>query len=69
MQVCALSVHPCQSTLHQLTAAGPLLDCVVWHDGSCWRAALDTSELHEPGSAAGQLADFEPLTDYKAEQR
>ena len=53
----------------QLGRAGPMLDCVVWHDGGCWRAALDTSELHEPGSELGALAGFTPLTNYRAERQ
>ncbi|GLI68325.1 hypothetical protein VaNZ11_012720 [Volvox africanus] len=48
---------------------GPLLDCVVWYDGSNWRAALDTSQLHEPGSGRGALADFKPLTNYALERQ
>ncbi|GIL86265.1 hypothetical protein Vretifemale_14673 [Volvox reticuliferus] len=48
---------------------GPLLDCVVWYDGSTWRAALDTSQLHEPGSGRGALADFKPLTNYALERQ
>lgn len=30
-------------------APGPMLDCVVWHDGEAWQAALDTSDIYEPG--------------------
>ena len=48
---------------------GPLLQCVVWHDGTHWRAAVDTSDMHEPGSGKGLLADFKPLTNYKAERQ
>jgi tripeptidyl-peptidase II len=49
--------------------AGPMLFCVVWHDGDAWRAALDTSDLYEPGSDKGLLADFVPLTNYKLERQ
>lgn len=27
-----------------------MLDCVVWHDGEAWQAALDTSDMYEPGA-------------------
>ncbi len=42
-----------------------MLSCVVWHDGEHWRAALDTSDMHEPDSGKGLLADFEPLTNFR----
>lgn len=45
--------------------AGPMLDCVVWNDGEAWRAALDTSDMYQPDSEKGLLADFEPMTNYK----
>lgn len=45
-----------------------MLDCVVWHDGKALRAALDTSEMYEPGSGAGALADFKPMTNYHLER-
>ncbi|GAB4814120.1 hypothetical protein N2152v2_001166 [Parachlorella kessleri] len=48
---------------------GPVLECVVWHDGSAWRAAIDTSDMYEPGSDQGLLADFTPLTNYQAERQ
>lgn len=47
-----------------------MLDCVVWQDeGKVWRAALDTSEMYEAGSGAGALADYKPLTNYRAERQ
>ena len=55
--------------MHACCAAGPMLDCVVWHDGGCWRGALDTAELHEPGSGAGALSDFAPMTNYRAQRQ
>jgi len=42
---------------------------VVWHDGTHWRAALDTSDMYEPDSGKGLLADFKPLTNYKTERQ
>lgn len=50
-------------------SAGPLLQCVVWHDGTHWRAAIDSSDMYEPGSSQGKLADFAPLTNYKTEHK
>lgn len=49
--------------------SGPILDCVVWHDGSKWLAALDTSELHSEGSGDGKLAAFVPMTNYRDEHQ
>ena len=31
---------------HDRACAGPLIHCVVWHDGEVWRAALDTSDFY-----------------------
>lgn len=43
---------------------GPILDCVVWHDGLRWLAAIDTTDLFGEGSSEGKLADFDPITNY-----
>ncbi len=48
--------------------AGPLVDAVVWHDGSTWRAALDTSD-HVPGSGKGGLADAPALAAFAEERQ
>jgi hypothetical protein len=49
--------------------AGPWLECVVWHDGDCWRAAIDSSDLYAPGDGRGLLADFAPMTDFDVERQ
>lgn len=46
---------------------GPVIDAVVWNDGSLWRVALDTQEMDDSG--AGKLADFTPLTNYRIERK
>ncbi|MEW5301337.1 MAG: hypothetical protein WDW36_004201 [Sanguina aurantia] len=48
---------------------GPCVDAVVWHDGSVWRSAIDTSELHELGSGKGLLKDALPLANYRLEHQ
>ncbi|XP_037496420.1 tripeptidyl-peptidase 2 isoform X2 [Jatropha curcas] len=47
---------------------GPVIDAVVWHDGEFWRAALDTQSL-EDDPECGKLANFIPLTNYRAERK
>ncbi|XP_041002868.1 tripeptidyl-peptidase 2-like [Juglans microcarpa x Juglans regia] len=47
---------------------GPVIDAVVWHDGEAWRAALDTQSL-EDDLDSGKLANFIPLTNYRAERK
>jgi tripeptidyl-peptidase-2 len=46
----------------QYADAGPVFDCVVFHDGSKWRAVVDTD-------CTGDLSACTPLTDYKDEQQ
>ena len=41
---------------------GPIFDCVVFHDGEVWRAAIDTDE-------DGELADEDALANYRLEHR
>ncbi len=44
-----------------------MIDCVVWHDGSTYRAALDTSEVYPPGSEQGALASSPALASFREE--
>lgn len=45
------------------------MDCVVWHDGGTWRAAIDTTGLHEEDSGQGKLEDFIPLASFREEHQ
>lgn len=49
----------------KIDPAGPIADAVVWHDGSCWRAALDTSDMHGSQGDKGHLAAHPALTDFR----
>lgn len=57
-----------EKRLAQLVAAGrsyqdpgPIFDCVVFHDGKSWRAAVDTDE-------DGDFADEKDMTNYRVAQ-
>jgi tripeptidyl-peptidase-2 len=46
----------------QYADAGPVFDCVVFNDGSKWRAVIDTD-------GSGDLTNCVPLTNYRDEQQ
>ena len=53
--------------------AGPILDCVVWHDGTHNRVAIDTSDMYDSSTDdspnKGALENFTPLTDFDIERQ
>lgn len=61
---------------------GPILECVVWNDGSTWLAAIDTSSMYDSDDKSiaatttardikkeGLLADFTPMTNFRAQRQ
>jgi tripeptidyl-peptidase-2 len=61
---------------------GPILECVVWNDGSTWLASIDTSDMYDDSgdecTAAsttkntkkeGLLADFTPMTNFRTQRQ
>ena len=53
-----LRVELAQSAAKSYKDPGPILDCVVFHDGKHWRAAIDTDE-------DGDLGDEKAMTNYR----
>jgi tripeptidyl-peptidase-2 len=41
---------------------GPVLDCVVWHDGSAWRAVVGSADT-------GDVSELPPMTNFRAERQ
>ena len=57
----AARVSLLESMMEDYGDPGPIHDCVVWHDGDTWRAAVDTDE-------DGDFADEVALTNFRDER-
>ncbi|KAG9320905.1 hypothetical protein KVV02_004556 [Mortierella alpina] len=51
-----------KDSIKNFSDPGPIYDCVVFHDGNVWRAAVDAKE-------DGDLKDAPLLTDFKTERQ
>ena len=54
-----------QEHAEKYSDVGPMVHCVVWHDGDVYRAALDTSDVTGQDTGEGKLADFTPMTNFR----
>ncbi len=59
---CEAQLKELQSAMARYEDPGPVYDCVVYHDGDNWRAAIDTDE-------DGDFSDEKSLTDYHRERQ